>query len=248
MPVWKEVGMELKRAERAVRPWSKSDHRWRREEEKIGWKHHRLPCRIRKIQQSLHGTLESWVGWQRILRFPRNGPALVSLLHSITGGRFQSTAAGVFGQWSKWGSSQNHHSYLCAAQIYFTQAQMSAPVQFPRAFLSEGNLLRKRTVGRTAALATSVSFRATAGAHLWPFPSILNAPQAQLSARWVLVAYWVVRHKPSSQKVTHTPLSPGLLPRATQCYVVTWCHVTAGACHEVCKRITWAHRYSTGFY
>ena len=57
-----------------IRPWSKSKHRWRRKEEKSGWKHHRLLWSIRKVQQSLHGLLELWIGCQ----ISRNGPALGS--------------------------------------------------------------------------------------------------------------------------------------------------------------------------
>lgn len=39
MSLWKEIGMELERVERAVRPWSKSEHERRGKEEKVRWNH-----------------------------------------------------------------------------------------------------------------------------------------------------------------------------------------------------------------
>lgn len=61
--LWKEIERKLEEAGWTVRWQLKSDAEWRTEEERVAWKHHKLPYSLRKVLQS-HQFL-SWSGQTR---------------------------------------------------------------------------------------------------------------------------------------------------------------------------------------
>ena len=78
-------GKFLEQAERAVRLPCKSDPKWRREGEQIGWKHPRLPCSQRKVWQS-HMESPSQSQWSEKSHVSQKQVCLSILPHSVIDG------------------------------------------------------------------------------------------------------------------------------------------------------------------